>query len=693
MVLTALVYIHKNKHTVNFSSSAIFWLLTGLTAARVASGFFGVDPARSFWGVEQRMDGNLGFLALYGWFLCLLIFLDGRAAWDKFFKIFVAVSFVSGIFSLVQYWFPAEWGFLAGGVGVTPFWQYRLIGTMGNPIFFAGLLLPNVFISAAFAIFAETKKKKVLWRLAAAFFAVLVYMTHTRGALVALAAGVAVLAAAELCWRFGHRVRVWMIGAAGAVIAGGVFAVIKFDLLARFFGVWISSPTAQTRLLLWKITLRGIADKWLFGWGPENFVYAFSKFYDPMLLKYSFYETWADKPHNGLLETALTGGIIGFVLLIVLIATAGVLLSRLAKKNSACRAEYFLFGAIIAAYLTHIFFSFEILEMRMALFAVLAFIVFCRQCEFGGAKISFSLARGLLIVAAAAILLPIMRYGFASVSAAGYASSASENLVLNDFWKGRGYFEKLAAVKTPYAADNWELMADVVLKVDAMGSTPRVVLVQIIPIVMKGLEQAAATHADNFSYHYRLAQIYGLAGQYVNGGYLDKAVFEALKAKNISPRRQLADLYLAQVYYFQRKPEAAQKALEDLVAANPDLAEPYWFLGLFSEAGGASDKAYAYLSTAYDKGYRPKIGSESLLYIDVLSRYKDYGRLGPLYDQVLTQMKDNPKLWAAAAAVYLELKQYDKARSAARQAIFLDGSYGDEGENFIKKVDLAQWGK
>lgn len=55
----------------------------------------------------------------------------------------------------------------------------------------------------------------------------------------------------------------------------------------------------------------------MLGWGPENFVVAFDKFYDGALDADSY--PWFDKVHNMFLEIGVTSGLLGLISFLVVL--------------------------------------------------------------------------------------------------------------------------------------------------------------------------------------------------------------------------------------------------------------------------------------------------------------------------------------------------------------------------------------
>ena len=71
LLFISILYIYKARESFSFKVNILFWFILGFIIVRILSGFFGVDADTSFFGTQPRMDGDIGYLALFGWFLSL----------------------------------------------------------------------------------------------------------------------------------------------------------------------------------------------------------------------------------------------------------------------------------------------------------------------------------------------------------------------------------------------------------------------------------------------------------------------------------------------------------------------------------------------------------------------------------------------------------------------------------------------
>ncbi len=157
-------------------------------------------------------------------------------------------------------------------------------------------------------------------------------LTHTRGPLLGLIAGIVITASSYGFIRAQHKIRSALIilifisiGITGAVIA--------------YNKNFINHTTITTRFLNWHMAWHGFLEKPLLGWGPENYRLASDAHFEPALSNFSLAETHADKPHNFFLEIAVTSGLLGIITYIFLIGILCATLLFLWKKNGISSAQ------------------------------------------------------------------------------------------------------------------------------------------------------------------------------------------------------------------------------------------------------------------------------------------------------------------------------------------------------------------
>jgi len=332
--------------TLAENSSAIFrsfWnrlksppvFLLGLFLLVVLVGvFFAQNSYRAFWGDIERGEGFVGLLYVFLFLLaCLMVF--ERSHWLWYFKLLL----VSGAVVMLYAWFE----FL--GVTNIPFARAptdRPGSFIGNAAFLATHCF--FLIIAGAVVFRDSLKQRngKFWAIlagATAVFAFLtIFITGTRGALLGAAVGILVfLGTVAAGWKgiigsdeesATRRRRLWRLLSAVAIVTliGGSAAfwitrhssfwqsIPGVSRLARTAAFDIHDASTQTRLITWKISWRAFLERPVLGWGQDNYLIAYEKYYDPDYALYG--ETWLDRAHNKFFDVLVMQGAVGFVLYI-----------------------------------------------------------------------------------------------------------------------------------------------------------------------------------------------------------------------------------------------------------------------------------------------------------------------------------------------------------------------------------------
>ncbi|MEK7067492.1 MAG: O-antigen ligase family protein, partial [Patescibacteria group bacterium] len=137
-----------------------------------------------------------------------------------------------------------------------------------------------------------------------------------------------------------------------------------------------TESTAQTRLMSWRIAWQGFMRYPWLGIGMGNYEVIFNQYYNPEFLRYGFKETIWDKPHNWLLEIAVSAGIFGTLAYLALYGVAGAALISKARQeiNSKDKwAQVILAGGLLAYFVQDLF-LFETFNALLIFFVILSFI-------------------------------------------------------------------------------------------------------------------------------------------------------------------------------------------------------------------------------------------------------------------------------------------------------------------------------
>lgn len=349
------------------------------------SAVFAVNSYRAFWGTMERGEGVFGMLHFFVlFFIGLLIF--EKKDWLQFLKLFLLSGAILIFYGFLQYFKVQNFPF------VLPL-DVRITSFFGNAAFLA---VHSIFLMVfAVIVFFNSSPKKnssrqfslfsngfSFWQ----FFSLLIitssilaiFLTGTRGVILGLGAGFLFLLCFTLFKQSGAR-RYWAVGALIFLI---VFVAIfwttrqksfwqkipGFDRLAKTAFLDVNDASTQTRLITWRLSLRAFSEKPFLGWGPENYLVAYEKHYDPTFAVYG--ETWLDRAHNKIFDVLVMQGIFG---LLVYFGLFGAIFWLLFKKRTT---EMVFAAAGVIAYFVQNLVLFDQLNSYITFFVLLGFLVF-----------------------------------------------------------------------------------------------------------------------------------------------------------------------------------------------------------------------------------------------------------------------------------------------------------------------------
>lgn len=330
----------------------------------------GHNPYASFWSNAERMDGYVGLLHLYIFFISFIGLMKDRLILNLYIVYLIvlglALSFI--------------------GLGQT---KGRVDSLLGNPIYLASVTLFGIFLSGYFAsvkekIFGLDQRSRFIISFAAILvFLVTMYQTGTRGAVLGLLCG---LLATAMWYAFGGKKVSTTIKTISwgfvllIVLATGVFFgardhladqsfVKESNLLSRAVRISPEDRTTGFRLANWEMALRGFEEKPVLGWGQDGYIKVFAKYFNVQELHNA--EPWYDRVHNVFLDWLVSSGIIG---LIAYLSIFGVLIWLICKKiTESFLVKGVLFGLVVA-YLAQNFVAFDSLASGIFIYTVFGLI-------------------------------------------------------------------------------------------------------------------------------------------------------------------------------------------------------------------------------------------------------------------------------------------------------------------------------
>lgn len=350
-----------------------FLFVISLTISSLLGGNFGY----SFWSNFERMDGLVNWLHIILYIIVLLGVFKTKEQWHGFFKISLFSALISALIALGQKFGLSFVMASAGGV--------RLTALMGNAAYVASYLMLHSFIAI---YLLKIEWKKLAWRYFYIFslilFIFILISTQTRGAFLGLLV-FAVLFVLGYLWTQRRNRNKLYYGALVLLMAIFIFVALLFTqkqapwvqnvfLFNKIANISLSDTTAQSRLMIWRNSLEGVKEKPMFGWGEENFIYVFNKYFPIEIFHDTGSEVWFDRPHNILVQHLVQGGIVG---LLLYLSVFFYLIFLLYKKYLQDKNAWFFslfWSAFLLSFLVHDLFIFDSVNTNIILYLILAFL-------------------------------------------------------------------------------------------------------------------------------------------------------------------------------------------------------------------------------------------------------------------------------------------------------------------------------
>lgn len=346
-----LLFINWQEFKPRFS-----WLslaLVAFFASFTVSTFVGVDAYHSFWDNHERMLGLFTifhYVAYY--FVCSAMF-KSWTEWKQALKIFLLAGSLAMFVGMLQIFNPN----LLLNQGAA-----RVASTLGNPIYVGGYGLFLTFVSLLLFL----KENNKAWRWAEAAMGLLAILgmifSGTRGSVLGLAAGLGILIIIYIVIlkeKEKHKTRsvLTAIAVLGILLVSLLYAFRQTKFVSGIPGVGRAVNTTYTvlknsaRWVAWGVAVESWKQKPVFGWGPNNFFYAFNLNYNPWSLHFGYGETWFDNAHNIIMNTLAVQGVVGLVVYLA-IFIAGIMVLILAKRKK--KLDQHIFAVAVAFLVAHL---------------------------------------------------------------------------------------------------------------------------------------------------------------------------------------------------------------------------------------------------------------------------------------------------------------------------------------------------
>ncbi|MBA7631721.1 hypothetical protein ES703_39256 [subsurface metagenome] len=696
--------------------------ITIFTGLYVLTSITGINLYRSFWGTLERMGGVFSFLHYWIFFMILVSVFRNKEDWLKFLKLSIVAGFLSILFAYGQYFklgdFFVGWqhGRIFGHkqiklIKIQPLCltlkHGRIFGTQGNAALFAGYLIFILFLAIYFLSRKDISKKgRIFYGLVLVLGIPALFLTAVRGTIISFLIVIFLLGIFNLINSKNTKIKQATIIFIGLLII--IISIFWFNrnqpwiqenqYLQRITDISLETRTVQTRLAAWKSAWQGWQERFVLGWGPENFNLLFAKYFDPMHYEGFGSEVVWDRAHNTFLNTGATMGIVGLLSYLSIFVVLIYYFIRAFRKKIVKKLTLGIFSAMLIAYIGHNMFIFDSFNSYLMFFIILGYLSFL----FGPTKKELEVEKeinstkpriALLIVLALIMIFTIYKTAIIPAKAnyaatRGIVYGRSDKhlpMAFNYFRKSLSY----NAIQTEYEVRHH--LARMVFRIFSRTDNPQELGVKEEDIAFAVDEAYKNTKTDSldpipYLYTARLNEFLSRVNQEKAEERLNEAEQLLNKAKSLNEKNPYIYFELGQVYIFRGELKKAIEFFDQGISIKPDVELGYWYKGVTYLDIGEIKKGEEFIKEAEKRGYKKSVSDIHRL-LRIYTPLKDYPAIIELYLEAIELEPMNAQFYTSLATAYKENKEIDKAIETARKVGELDPELKPEADAFIHMLE------
>ncbi len=627
------------------------WVLVSFSIFLIIMYFanlFGENPRSSFWSNFERMDGYVTIVHVFLYVLVLGSVLTTKKLWGYFLHTTLVVAFAVSLYGLSQFADP-DYG------------RGRVESFLGNAAYLAIYLFFHIFIT--FWLFVESKVNlhRIIYGLLAVMFIFTLIETGTRGTVLGLAAGIAIMVAYIAV--FGSKYQEFRRVAIGAfiflLVGAGVFVLGKDSAfiqenpnLARVANINLAEDL-KVRGTIWGMAWEGVQERPVLGWGQSNFNYVFNDKYDPFLYDQ---EQWFDRSHNIIMDWLVAGGFLGLIayLSIFIACVYYLFIQPLLRKDDATFTvlERAVLLGILVGYFTHNLVVFDNI-ISYIFFAVILALIHSRVAvtvpQIEKFKIDNSLLNQFVAPMAAVLVIAIIyTVNIPGMNAAGdiidgyRATNPADRLVAFERALERGSFAHQEIT---------EQIAQQAMSMVQDPKTPEAVRAQFIARAEKELKILVEQKPNDARVHVFFGSFYRSIGNN------DEAEKQMKIARDLSPQKQSIIAQQGIVAYTQGKTDVARDFFKESFLLDERNLEAREFYAAMLVHTGDVEGAKA---LAVDDTTLKHFALNDFL-LNAVTSATDTDFTISLYEARAEQKPESEQNWVSLAYLYYQTKENDKA--------------------------------
>ena len=559
----------------------------------IISAISGVSFNASFWSTYERMQGLLDLIHWFVFSLMLISLFRTFDHWKLLLSVNLTVSILVCLLGIAQY---AGLDSFVSLFPINPS-NGRVESTLGNATYVGAFSVANVFIATALICSSlgpnltkedrrldSTKIRRrarrrrarnqsqsirlnnltlwrVLWGFALVVNIIALVLSGTRGAIIGLLIAllfaslvylikgqIELIRKASLSFLFAFAIALTaFLGFRDSHIVQTIGNV--HPMTNRFVNLDLKDPSVVSRWHTWDAGFRASLDKPILGWGPENFIIAWGRYFDASeTVKERF-----DQAHNKIIEELTTRGIIGLgtYLAIWVLATMTVIKS-IRNKTAAEQGFILLIASALCAYFAQNLFLFDTLS-TYSQFIVLISLLVCINGESWGQPDNQS-AENVSINGKVSLLSQRIKVDRLLVTSLFLVLSTGAMLFSIYWFNLKPYSAAQYTVQLGIPNQTWDLKREAfenaVKSAPGLANYPRLLMVQNITsewlnfslqerqeayeLVEKESAKAIKQESENWRIFYILARFYQMSAT-DDQNRLDKADEFVTKTEELAP--------------------------------------------------------------------------------------------------------------------------------------------------------------
>lgn len=592
-------------------SVLLFWLSFAIST------FTGVDWYRSFWDNHERM---LGLFTITHYTILYLIAAATLSTDKHWTLVFRSALLLGSAVMLVGVWQRLVNPTILLNQGST-----RVSATLGNAIYYSSYGLFILFLGVI--QFIRERSSKV-WKWIAVVCAGLgfigIFLGGTRGTILGLLAGTVVVLACYLFFvkektKYTNPIRYAAFVGTVLVLLAIIFRHTTFvnslPAVGRLVNTsFITELSSGTRGMAWKIAVEAWKDKPVFGWGPNNYYYAFNEYYNPAFLEFGWGETWFDNAHSVIFNTLTVQGVVGIVTYLTMYAISITMLGIGIRRGVVSRSVGFLSIGFLVAHLVGLATVFENPTSYLYFFIFLGFVTHLtrnvnvrkktevktveKEISANDRKVS-----GGSIVLVAVVLLVFLFITNINPARANKATTSAMQKIYSGTATAGVYDEPLR-FGSPHADDIRNDISRSILEVvnTLVQNKKTENLNGLFSRAIDELQVNRRLHPLDIRVNYTLYTLFDYAYQLSQDKtFLAQSEQQIREALVLSPKRQQFEYALAQTLIQQQRFDEAKQVLTTSIHNHEKIAEGWYRMALLYLQQNDLEKAQAAVAEALSK--------------------------------------------------------------------------------------------